>query len=226
MGEMPVFVMLVAFASVAGLSTFGFYAGHSGTYFEFAVLIEIVGFPLLQSYSHFADVRLLEIEEIERAYESLGMKPDNPLAIFRLARAFATKREFEYAYSLGTKAVRGLPKERFPNEHQEIFLWERSLHREVSTQVKCERCGFLNDPTNPFCQGCGDRYLLYMVDHRPLKNPGTSRMIVAWLVLVGIGLMIPAIGAIVPPPANGIVVILFVIASVGGIWAMVLKKAS
>ncbi len=138
------------------------------------------------------ELKDLEIEKIEKAYQTLGLRPDNPGLKFRLAAMLFEQGMVDAAVSIGNSVIERMPQRTFPEEHRHLKGWNAASAPNSPTFFVCPKCGFHNKPGDVFCQQCASPFFLLMI-----KGPGqadnvNAKFISIWLTLIIAGIAIPA----------------------------------
>lgn len=143
------------------------------------------------------DMNLLQREDMERAYATLGLSPQNPSAKFRLAQCLYTQGMIGSALALAENALTQMPVSTFANEHKQLAAWKRYRASQKQLEIPpCPACGFRNAPESYSCQRCAQPHLM-LAAHGVTKATGvTGKVVGIWLLatlfLVGIPITVSA----------------------------------
>lgn len=188
------------------------------------VIATMVLYPFVKSALNQVELRSVDVEALQRTYDVLGQRPQNPSARFRLAQYLWKLGNPGHALAIAEEAVKQMPVQHFRDEHRILAAWKQNpLPPDVQRAIACPSCGFANPPGEIFCQGCGAPFLLHRLDRR--LGPGTAgrRMIAAWITMVAVLIGIPATSAL--PPLLTIVSIVALLIFVGVVLGLAFRPA-
>ncbi len=143
------------------------------------------------------DMNLIQREDMERAYQTLGLSPQNPSAKFRLAQCLYSQGMIGSALALAESALTQMPVATFANEHKQLAAWKRYRASQRQLEIPpCPACGFRNSPESYSCQRCSQPHLM-LAAHGVTKAAGvTAKVVGIWLLatlfLVGIPITVGA----------------------------------
>src|SRR5580658_2640198 len=126
-----------------------------------AVFLTVMCFPMMQHmlvrYQHHG----IDVENVEKAYRSLGQRPDNPLAKFKLAESIYRVGLVGHAVALGDVAVAGLPERIATEEYRLLKRWKRvGVPADTLKPIVCVECHTPCQPGWTHCRTCGAMFLL------------------------------------------------------------------
>lgn len=184
----------------------------------FVVVCTMVLYPFARSGMERRELRSLDVHQVERTYESLGQRPLNPSARFKLAQHLWTLGMPGVSVSIADSVLPQMPVQLFRDEHRIAAAWKQHpLPPNAFDPVPCPDCGKPNPPSEVFCVGCGAPYLLHRVKRKAGPNGIGKRLVAAWVALVAILAGIPAATAL-PPLLTGLSVLLLLTAAGLVLW--------
>lgn len=177
-------------------------------YFVLAAFSMLVLFPWLRNILDKRSLANLEYEQMERAYETLGMQPTHLGAKLRIARTLYSRGNYRQAITLAEKALEGTPPRLADEEYRMIRDWRRDSPEFAPLKwMNCQQCGCANSPTDFFCAHCARPLWIVVARHGAFTSETANTLLLVWLGCV-IGLVgIPVTAAYVPPQLRAPVVV-------------------
>jgi len=165
-----------------------------------------IAYPFVRQGMIQREHRKIEISELERAYDSLAQRRDNPIATFRIACQLYTLGFPGHALKIAETALTRMPVATFRNEHMKVKNWQSVRIDPVQFQaLPCPDCGTANDPGLVFCQQCQKPYLLNRLRGGFFRGTSGKKVLAGWGALVTLCLVLPLTSSL--PPAAAIVTI-------------------
>lgn len=141
--------------------------------------------PLMKIAYERQQVKSVDIDGVEKAYEGFVFRPNNPSAQIRMARHLYNLGVRGHALVLAEGALPQLPRRYFPDEYRMVESWRRYPPSKSELEpIVCVECGFANAAGNIHCQRCGGRFLLYRVQGRIVSKTLGRRLLAAWIIMV------------------------------------------
>jgi len=145
-----------------------------------------------------AELKSMDYDAMERAYELLGQSPKNVGGKLRMAKALFGQGYVTLASEIGEQAIQGLSEATFREEIKMVRDWRNLAGTKPAPSIRCVRCGQFNTSKHLFCKGCGEKYLLDYAKGRSI-DPNMKRKIVsAWLVAMLALIGIPTAASALP----------------------------
>lgn len=132
-------------------------------------------FPFAEKELEKREQREYDVERLERAFQALSQKPDNPSAAFEVARWLRVQgfQEDALAIAEGSLGMLGTRRDEVKNMSvRDAFRAEEAMVKQwrlegiqplPATARVCPSCKTTNDPGAIVCKGCGGLYLLEKV---------------------------------------------------------------
>jgi hypothetical protein len=186
---------------------------------SFVVLVgTMILYPFVRSALDRRELRSVDVETLERTYETLGQRPLNPSARFRLATCLWTLGLPENAIAIAEESLKNMPVQHFRDEHRQLASWKtRPASGNRPQPLECPQCGRVNPASEIYCQGCGAPFLLLRVRRRFVPGNMGRRLIAAWVAMVAVLVGIPASTAL-PPMLTVLTILVLLAAIVVVIW--------
>jgi hypothetical protein len=140
-----------------------------------------------------AEMHGIEIEQMEKAYEGLRLKPDNTSALFQFAKGLYLAGFRAHAISVASSALGSLSTEidqvgnksvrdAFRAEENMLRNWrqEAAAAPSVKQSLRCPSCGTVNEPGPILCSRCGEPYLLYIARKGDTRVGIVNKLLIAW----------------------------------------------
>ena len=158
-----------------------------------AVMVTVVVFPFVRTAVNRHALAAIDIEQLEKHYEALRMRPDNAGAMIKMAELLYIRGFPAYAVAIGERALVNLPVNLFRAEHQMVSAWKmQGASAPKGRLFPCLHCGFGNDPSEINCQQCGYPYVVEMAKGKWLGTGSGRKLIAVWIGLVIAFVGIPA----------------------------------
>ena len=157
--------------------------------------------------------RRIEIDQLSKAYESLQIRGDNPIAQFRVASQLYVLGLRGHAVKIAENALTRMPVATFRNEHQKVKSW-KGIRMEPSefAPIPCVDCGTRNDPGEIYCVQCREPFLLNRFQKGIFKRGAARKVLATWGVLVTLCLVLPMVNTLPPLVAIGAILASFIFA--------------
>lgn len=150
----------------------------------------MVAFPLLRNHMIKRASTELDIERLERAYETARLNPKNESAKLRVAEVLYSRGYVPEACALYEAGLTGLPPHMFASEYQMLRQWQAQIGGRTASQVRCPHCRAFTAPNELFCGRCGASVYELYAKSSWLGPNIAKRVIAAWvagvLALIGI----------------------------------------
>ena len=141
--------------------------------------------PLAQIAYNRHEIKDIDIDGVQKAYEGFVLRPNNPASKIRLARHLYTLGVRGHAYVLAESALDDLPRRYFPDEHRMMAQWrQRPPPESEFAPIRCVECGFDNPAGNVHCARCGSRFLLDRVKGRFVSGDFGKKLVAIWILMM------------------------------------------
>ncbi len=178
----------------------------------------VVAFPFVSNALRRRALVQIDIEDVERAYETLGQRPEDPALRFRLAKALYNRGMIHAALAVGEPALKELPRRYYADEFRMVSGWKMHATGKPPTTYGCMNCGCHNRPGIAFCQGCGGRLFLGHAKGAFVSKAMAQKFMVVWFALLLLATGIPAaLLTLQVPVALGVIALMICLAVFGGI---------
>jgi hypothetical protein len=175
-----------------------------------AVLITVLMFPFARAAMDRRQLRGIDIEALERAYQALAVRPDNVISKFKIAKVLFDLGICGHALRIGETLVPDMPQRFFMEELRTVRKWQMmQIEARFFAPIGCAECQASNPPGNLFCQKCGAAFLLDFAKGRVVGKRLGKKLVATWIVLVSFLIGIPAAKAL--PPAACVVTVVAMI---------------
>lgn len=177
-------------------------------YTLFGLTGTLILFPILRKIMHARELRSIDVEAIERSYEQLTFKINNPSSRFRIAKHLHALGHVGHAIAVAERALLELPVQFFRDEHRAVAQWKAMRHSASSyNPIECVRCGFSNLPGEVLCGRCGGPFLLDRVKGRIVDESLGKRLLIGWSCGVYL-LLVIAVWPAIPSPYTAVAAII------------------
>lgn len=182
-------------------------------YFVLAALSMLIIFPWFRGMMEKRELRNIEIEAIERAYENLGKYPTHLGAKIRIARGLYQRGFTREAITLAEKALENTPKRLAEDEHRQLREWKMDVPPfEPLRWMNCPHCSCNNAPSEFFCAHCGRPLWEAVAKQTAFSSESLNLLLLLWLAGI-VGLVgIPLASAYVSPQLKVVAVVGILIA--------------
>jgi len=180
-----------------------------------AVTAAVCAYPYIRNAIDSRELRSMDIELLAKAYDALGMRPNNPLAQYNIARRLYALGYPGHALKIAEAAIAHMPEQHFLEEHRVLKLWQATVTSpDHFRSVPCGECDALNPPGRTHCPRCGAPFLLDRV--RGNVGGGTlgRKLLAGWIGLSVILAGIPLATNLAPGPQIVVIISLFGAAAV------------
>jgi hypothetical protein len=169
--------------------------------------------PILRAGYRRHELKSVDVEALEKAYEGFIFRPNNAPAQMRLARHLYNLGVRGHAFVLAENAVQHLPRKFFPEEYRLVEQWrQHPPHKSEFEPIACVECGHKNAPGLIHCGQCGARYLLDRVKGKPFSSALGKKLLAGWVLLVLILVGFPVAATLGPINKAGMIASIVVIA--------------
>lgn len=171
-----------------------------------AVLIALVSlmafFPFAEDQIERIHLRGIDVDQLDKAYESVSQNPQNIPARFRLAEGVYRHGLAAHAIAIGDETLQLLDTMRDPlknmsmrdayrSEEAMIKQWKRAgVPANAQRLLSCPRCGKENPFGSIACVSCRGPYLLDIAQKGDLRTKIMPRLVMGWAL---VGLLIAGI---------------------------------
>lgn len=168
-----------------------------------AIVIITFMFPFVRGALNKRELRSVDIEAIERAYEALHQRPNNPASRIRIARHLHNLGFPAHAIMILASALQDVPTQFFQDEVRLLRMWQGlNLPASEFGPVGCPRCSTKNDPSQTLvCPRCGSDYFADRLRGRFMSNTLGKRLVAIWMIVVSAAIAIGGTPAL-PNPFN------------------------
>jgi hypothetical protein len=140
--------------------------------------------PIMRLAYQRREIRNVDVDGVEKAYEGFVFRPNNPSAQIRMARHLYSLGVRGHALVLAEEALPQLPRKYFPDEYRMVEGWRRYPPGKAEFEpIDCVECGFANAPGMIHCGRCGARFLLYRVQGKIMSKSLGRRILAAWIIM-------------------------------------------
>ena len=189
------------------------------------VIGTIVLFPFLRASLDRHDQHTLDVDAVDKAYQLIGQRPDNPFAKFRLAQSVYRLGMIGHAVAIADTAMAQVSERTASEEHRILKRWKAAgVPPETLRQISCVECHTPCEPGWTHCRRCGRQFLLDRAKGRILPEGQAKRLISVWAALVIATVGIPAATGL--PPTLAMVVIIAILAGAFGLIVLALRPVS
>lgn len=182
----------------------------------FSMICMPVILPFIRKSLDERELRSMEIDRMEKFISAILHQPGSTISRMEVARTLA---RFGYvAHALGvSEIISSAPLRQMDNEKREIKRWEFMLNPQNSHIIPCLKCGSPGHASALICPRCQANYLVIYLRGRIVGPALAKKLLVGWLLGVGLLLAIPW-AAMALPPAGSLLIIPMMLA-LGGYTA-------
>ena len=190
-----------------------------------AVFVTVLMFPFVRMAMEKKQLKNIDIEHLEKAYQSLGLRPDNVMAKFRIATVLFDLGVCGHAVRIAESLMPQMPQRFFLDEHRMLRRWQMThLEARLFSPIPCSDCHGMNAPGNIFCSHCGAPYLIYFAKGRVVGGRLGKKLVATWISFIAILIGIPAAKAL--PPALSVLSILLMMGVAIGMTFMAFRDTT
>jgi len=185
-----------------------------------AAISMLVLFPVGRSFREKREMALLDLEQMERAYEMLAKNQNDVGAKLKIAKMLQRRGNTGNAVEVAEAALKGMPHDLFTEELRMIAMWKRTgfFH---TLPVVCVTCLARNQGGSVFCYRCGAPVMLHFAKGQWVHPALMRRLLLGWMACVIPIIGIPVAATNLPPAKSGpIVVVLLCVAGLIGWLAL------
>jgi hypothetical protein len=168
--------------------------------FFFAVMATVLFFPVVRYALTKRALHNVDIDQIERAYNQLSLKPSNPNFEIKIARLLYDKGLPGHAVAIAERVLQNVPKQLYESEHRMLAQWRVSTRNlNLNQPVACIQCGKTNQQGLLFCERCGAPFLLDYAKGKLIGGRMARRLIGSWAAVIIATLSLPTAATMLPP---------------------------
>jgi len=192
-------------------------------------------FPFALNQLDKADLRSYDISRLEKAYESLRLRPDNFASKLEVAKALHSQGLVHQAIAIGAATLDTIPGDRdivtnrslrdqFREEDYKVKQWMREAGKVplFADHMRCQKCGHENPLQAAFCEKCGHAFLLDVARKGDNRTKVIGKLAFAWALLAVYLVGAASIGVSLQGVA-GFAVIFAALIGLGGILAWLFR---
>ncbi len=162
-----------------------------------AVVGTIIMFPFVSSAMNKRSLKAMDVEDVERAYYALKLRPDNVAAKFKIARMLYDMGYPGHALRIAENCIAAMPQAFFFEEHRLIMRWRNTpTSPRAFDPLPCLDCRHSNPPGDVNCAACGAPFLLDRLKGKVLPSALGKRLMAAWIVMVAALAGLPLIASL------------------------------
>lgn len=176
-----------------------------GAAFLLSLVALMAFFPYASDQIERLELRLIDVEGLDRAHQALAARPDNSAARFAVAKSLYRVGMHAHAIVLSEQTLQSLSlqidevkntsvRDFFRAEDGMTKQWRRITPPEAYRPISCPLCKTLNEPGLIACSKCGKPYLLEIARNLDVKSRFFGRLVLGWAL---IALMITGVFAAV-----------------------------
>jgi hypothetical protein len=186
--------------------------------FLFSIIAIIALYPFVRDILEKRAHVQIDVEAVERAYESLDEKPGNFGARWRLAQVLYTRGVTGHAVAIAEDLLEGADQQVFHEELRILGRWREDIRIDASRALPCLECHAMNDPGELYCRRCNGKFLLDYARGRWFGRRSVRRLISLWAAGVAGLVGVPTAATSLSPNTSVVVVPLLMLVSVLIIW--------
>ncbi|HMS54253.1 MAG TPA: hypothetical protein PKA27_02540 [Fimbriimonadaceae bacterium] len=168
-----------------------------GTSFGIALVAMMATFPFAATQLSVAELKLLDIERLEKAHAALAARPDNASAQLELAKCLHKFELPAHAISIAEHALSQLSqavddvknasvRDMFRGEDILVQRWKRELRPEQVRPIACPQCGQINGPDRLACERCSGPYLLERARQTDVRSRFMTGLVLTWAIICAV----------------------------------------
>lgn len=176
-----------------------------------AVFVTVVMFPFARAAMDRRQLKNIDIDHLEKAYQALGVRPDNLIAKFRIAKILFDLGVCGHAVRIGESLAPHMHPRFFTEELRTLRRWQMThLDARLFSPVRCAECHSLNDPGVLFCRQCGSAFLLDFVKGKVIGHRLGKKLVSTWIALIAVLIGIPAARLLPPAASVGLIIAMMI----------------
>lgn len=161
--------------------------------------------PLIRRSLDERELKNMELERMEKFITAILRQPDSSISRMEVGRTLV--RYGYVAHAVGIcEMIKSAPLRQMDAEKREVKQWEFALNPQTSHVIPCLRCGSPGHPSALLCPRCQSNYLVIYLRGRVLGPALAKKLLVGWLLGVGLLLAIPWISMVLPPAGSLLVI--------------------
>lgn len=187
----------------------------------------LVLYPFAQYSLNQVALRAIDLEALDRAYESMGPAKESVSARLRIAKSLANLGYIGHAAAIADKALAGADKNIFREEMWQLRSWKERARDPRVPPVRpfdCIHCGKRSDPEELLCSRCGAPLLSDFARGKWLRPGLKSKILLVWLGAILLMIGIPTLATTLPP-LLGVVAVIVALAIGGAGLTFAWRKA-
>jgi hypothetical protein len=186
--------------------------------FLFSVIAIIALYPFVRNILEKRAHVQIDVEAVERAYDSLDEKPGNFGARWRLAQVLYTRGVNGHAVAIAEDLLQGADAQVFHDEMRILARWREDVRPDTIRALPCMECHTMCDPGELYCPRCNSKFLLDYAKGRWLGRRSVRRLIALWVAGVAGLVGVPTAATALPASAGVFVVPLLMLIAVLIVW--------
>lgn len=150
--------------------------------------------PVMLIAANRMSLRSIDVEAVERAYEVLDTRRENPGAQVRLAKALARLGHVGHALAIAESALSGQDANLFREEFRDLHSWRLARehgHVSMTPDLACYNCRAPNPAGRVYCKVCGAPHLKALVGSIGVKTRLAGKLFGSWLLVLALIAAIP-----------------------------------
>jgi len=173
-----------------------------------AVFITVIMFPFVRTAMDKKALKAIDIENLEKAYNALALRPDNVMAKLRVAKQLWILGVCGHAIRIVESQLPHMPHNFFMEDIRMLKKWHMmKVEARYFNPITCAECQTDNEGGLIFCRQCGAPFLLNFVKGKVVGSRLGKKLISTWISLIAVLIGIPAAKAL--PTVPSVIVILF-----------------
>jgi len=171
----------------------------------FGMILLAILLPFIQKSLTQRELRNLELDQLEKHMSALIERPDRTMSRLEVARALMKFGLIGHAIGLA-EPIRQLSGRQFSQEQREVRQWEQYATPQNSRPISCSSCGTPGDVNRVVCTRCRAPYVMRHLRGTIVGGAMGRKLIVGWILGVGLLFAIPSIAVSLPPVASLILI--------------------
>ncbi|MCE9559834.1 MAG: hypothetical protein K8R88_12900, partial [Armatimonadetes bacterium] len=211
MGEVEAYLGI---GSIAIAFTLGYFTSNPPTpwvgHLLFVVVIGTMAFfPFIRGISNKRMMVNIDIDQMENCYAMLRQRGDNPGTYFQMARLLFERGHVARSLSIGETALKSMPAGLFRVEHAEYKSWlQRSAQIAIQPSAPCPNCLAQIPSDAVICTRCNSEVCMLVLQGRSGGRGQIKKILAAWMLVVGLIIVIPIAASTLPIVASIPIIIL------------------
>ncbi|HSI73310.1 MAG TPA: zinc ribbon domain-containing protein [Fimbriimonas sp.] len=157
----------------------------------------VIMYPFMSKAMTTRSLKSIDMEDLERAYHALQLRPDNWAAKFKIATLLYNMGYPGHALRIAEACIATMPQTFFVEEHRQVMRWRMTpTHPKAFDPISCIECGQSNPPGNVHCAACGSPFLLDRIRGKLLPSTLGKKLLAAWIVMVAVIAGLPLVASL------------------------------